>query len=313
MKKNILFFGDPGIDDTLAIIYALLHPNINLVGIVAGYGNVTREQTAKNTYYLLDLANRKDIPVIGGAIRSVVGESGIFYPEIHGEDGLGPIQPPESFAKDLNAFDDIYKIIDKYPDVTIVDVGRNSSLATAFTLDDKSMEKVKEIHIMGGAFLVPGNVTPVAEANFHGDPVSTNIVLARGNHVTIAPLNVTNYAIIKPKTIDFIATNMQPPFGALIKPIFDYYFQAYQKLIPGIEGTPLHDVFTLWALMNPKSVQKVTKQVNVVNDNASKGLSIADFRAKPVIQPNIKFQDIILKFNYKAFVEDFTTTLLNHY
>lgn len=310
MKKNILFFGDPGIDDTIAIIYCLLHPQINLVGIIAGYGNVSRQQTAQNAYYLLDLAKRKDIPVIGGAIRSVVGETGIFYPEIHGEEGLGPIRPPEYITSELNQFDDIYKILDYYPDVTIVDGGRNSSLATAFTLNETSMAKVKEIYIMGGAFLVPGNVTPVAEANFHGDPVSTNIVLAQGNNVTIAPLNVTNYALVKPEKINYIAQNMQPPFGALIKPIFDYYFQAYQKLIPGIEGTPLHDVFTIWALMNPSKVQKVRKQVTIVNDNVSKGLSIADFRPKPVIQPGVKFQDIILMFEYQAFIEDFIKIML---
>ena len=310
LKKNILFFGDPGIDDTLALIYALLNPTINLVGIVAGFGNVTRMQTAQNAYYLLDLAQREDIPVIGGAVRSVVGQAGVFYPEIHGEEGLGPIRPPEYMTTELNVFDDIYKIIDYYPDLTIVDVGRNSSLATAFTLDNDTMKKVKEIYLMGGAFLVPGNVTPVAEANFHGDPFSTNIVLERGNNITIAPLNVTNHAIVKPETIDYLAKNMQPPFGSLIKPIFDYYFKAYQKLIPGIEGSPLHDVFTIWALMHPDKVTKVRKQVSVVNDGISKGLSIADFRAKPVVQPGLTFQDIILQFDYQAFIKDFVTVML---
>ncbi|WNB91304.1 nucleoside hydrolase [Bacillus sp. NEB1478] len=311
MKKNILLFGDPGIDDTLALIYALFNPSINLIGIVAGYGNVNRKQTAQNAYYLLELANRKDIPVIGGAIRSVTGEANVYYPEIHGAEGLGPINPPEYITDQLLEFCTIFKLIDYYEDVTIVDVGRNSSLATAFTLNEDTMKKVKEYYIMGGAFLVPGNVTPIAEANFHGDPVSTNIVLAQASHVTVVPLNVTNYAIIKPETIDYLAQNMKPPFGQLIKSIFDFYFQAYQKLIPGIEGTPLHDLFTVWAIMNPEKVQKVTKQVSVVNDGISRGLSIADFRAKPEILPDVTFQDIVLKFDYKFFVDDFIKTMLN--
>ncbi|MGQ0437033.1 nucleoside hydrolase, partial [Bacillus sp. B-TM1] len=29
--KKVLLFGDPGIDDSLAIIYGLLHPEIELV------------------------------------------------------------------------------------------------------------------------------------------------------------------------------------------------------------------------------------------------------------------------------------------
>lgn len=44
---------------------------------------------------------------------------------------------------------------------------------------------------MGGAFWVPGNVTTVAEANFHGDPFAVNIVLTYATNVTIIPLNAT--------------------------------------------------------------------------------------------------------------------------
>jgi purine nucleosidase len=311
MKKNILFFGDPGIDDTFALIYSLLHPEINIVGVVAGYGNGTRKQSIQNLYYLLDLANRHDIPVIGGAVRPVTGEASVYYPEIHGEEGLGPIQPPEYSVSDLYQFGEIYRIIDYYPEITIVDVGRNSSLASAFTLNEAKMKKVKEIYLMGGAFLVPGNVTPVAEANFAGDPVSTNIVLALGNDVTIVPLNVTNFAVIKPETIEFLSLNMQSSFKHLIKPLYDYYDKAYKKLIPGIPGPPMHDLFTVWALMNPSKVHRVTKQVTVANNSPSKGMTMADFRENPVIIPDLKSQDIILQFNYQAFIDDFTKVLLN--
>ena len=38
--EKVLFFGDPGIDDSFAIMYGLLHPEIEIVGIVTGYGNV---------------------------------------------------------------------------------------------------------------------------------------------------------------------------------------------------------------------------------------------------------------------------------
>ena len=34
------YFRDPGIDDSFAIMYGLLHPEIEIVGIVTGYGNV---------------------------------------------------------------------------------------------------------------------------------------------------------------------------------------------------------------------------------------------------------------------------------
>jgi purine nucleosidase len=40
--KKVLFFGDVGIDDTVALIYAHLTAKIDIVGIVADYGNVPR-------------------------------------------------------------------------------------------------------------------------------------------------------------------------------------------------------------------------------------------------------------------------------
>ncbi len=41
------------------------------------------------------------------------------------------------------------------------------------------MKYVKEYYIMGGAFLMPGNVTPVAEANFHGDLMASQLSNAK--------------------------------------------------------------------------------------------------------------------------------------
>lgn len=39
------------------------------------------------------------------------------------------------------------------------------------------MQSIKEIYIMSGVFLQPGNVSPVAEANAYGDPVTTQFVI----------------------------------------------------------------------------------------------------------------------------------------
>ena len=49
---------------------------------------------------------------------------------------------------------------------------------------------------MGGAFLVPGNVSAVAEANFWSDPVAANIVINYAKNANIFPLNVTMNAVL---------------------------------------------------------------------------------------------------------------------
>ena len=89
--KKVLLFGDIGIDDTVALIYARLNQEIEIVGLVADYGNVSREDAVSNIYYVMKLFDfPQGIPVILGAEVPLTGEQPTYYPEIHGERGLDP-------------------------------------------------------------------------------------------------------------------------------------------------------------------------------------------------------------------------------
>lgn len=313
---NVLLFCDPGIDDSLAIMYALLNPKINVVGIVSGYGNVSQQQATQNVAYLLQLAGREDIPIIAGARGPLSGEIAVFYPEIHGEEGLGPIRPPQTIQREVVNFDEIFKIIDNYAhNLVVIDVGRSTSLAIAYLLGgDEYLRKISAFYCMGGAFLVPGNVTPVAEANFHGDPIAANLVLNKFKNVFITPLNVTNHAKITTETIQQITSQPFNSFTPLIEPIFDYYTNAYKKLEHGLAGSPLHDVFTFFALINPEHVQYVKRQASVsINFDKTRGESIADFRASSSEQIPENADHIALSFNYHAFLNDFITVMTIRY
>ena len=54
---------DTGIDDALALAYAIGIPEINIIGIVTSYGNVMLEDGTRNTSSLLHMLGRSDIPV----------------------------------------------------------------------------------------------------------------------------------------------------------------------------------------------------------------------------------------------------------
>lgn len=45
MGKKVLLFGDVGIDDTIALLYGYFNEQIDIVGAVADYGNISREKT----------------------------------------------------------------------------------------------------------------------------------------------------------------------------------------------------------------------------------------------------------------------------
>ncbi|UTE78317.1 nucleoside hydrolase [Rossellomorea sp. KS-H15a] len=305
--KNILLFADPGIDDSVAIMYALLNPDINILGIVSSYGNVEKKQATDNIAYLLKLAGRTDIPIIGGSNSPSSGKIPTYYPEIHGSDGLGPIRPPENFSGELTNFSKLYTIIKENKDVTIVDVGRNTSLATLFILGENIANDVKEFYIMGGAFFVPGNVTPSAEANFYGDPIASELVVKNLDNLYIAPLNVTNKAIVTLEHIKTIQEVNGNPLVQILDDVMTYYIDAYKKLIPGINGAPLHDVVTLSLMVNPDMGKTIRRDVEVLTTGLGQGTSIADFRVSS--KPAEKNINIYLEIDYQMFIEDFINVM----
>lgn len=309
----MLLFADPGVDDSFAIMYALLNPNINIVGIVSGYGNTPKEQSVRNTAYLVDLGGREDIPIIAGAAGPLSGEPVQFYPEIHGPEGLGPIRPPDSFQDvKVHDFNKILEIIHQYQgNLIMVNVGRLTELALMFILyGDNALKDVTAFYIMGGAFLVPGNITAEAEANFYSDSIAARIVMEKAHNVYLYPLNVTNKAIITPDVIEFLSKNSPTPFRPLLEPAFDYYFKAYQKNVPGIKGAPMHDVVPLMAITDPEIMKYIPRRVKVEEFGNAKGKSIADFRPKPDPEPPVTLDYIAMEMDTQKFVINFMEAFL---
>ncbi|CAG9621997.1 nucleoside hydrolase [Sutcliffiella rhizosphaerae] len=316
MTKKVLLFADFGIDDILAIIYAYYEKSIQIVGVVAEYGNVTKKTAIRNARYLQRNTGRYDIPLIGGAERSMIGDPAIYYPEVHGPEGFGGYVVNEDFDEPEDVFENfhqIYDIIEKYDgNITIVCIGRLTSLATSFILYPETVEKVNGIFVMGGSFNFPGNVTPIAEANIFGDPYAANIVFNHASNLTIFPLNVTQRAILTSEMVNYIdqVSKMQNNhLGMLIKPMMDYYWQFYKSQIPIIDGAPLHDVLTLWGIFNDDHIIYEIKPVKIVTSLGSGfGQTIGDFRDF-VQLAEYPVHRIAMKFDYDVFIERVVTVL----
>ena len=306
---KVLLFADIGIDDTIALIYSYLNEDIDLVGIVADYGNVPRARAVASVHYLMKSLNLKNqIPIIGGAEVPMTAEHPTFFPEIHGEYGLGPITPGAYEGVIANFFE-ITRIIEKYGDeLVIVNVGRLTSLANMFILYQTLMNKVKKIYIMGGAFWVPGNVTAVSEANFHSDPIAVKIVTTYANNLTIIPLNVTDHAIVTPEMVEYID---HKGLSNLVKPLLDYYYSFYKKLNPYIKGSPVHDAITIMATTYEDMFSFRHLPVHIVTSSTGihRGQSIADIRPYIQFEEKAKKHRIAFSFNYELFFKRFMSVM----
>ena len=89
-KTSIILDVDTGVDDAFAVLFAALHPDINLLGITCVDGNTNIDQVVANTLKVLDAAGAPDIPVARGALKPLLGKS--QYAEyVHGADGMGDL------------------------------------------------------------------------------------------------------------------------------------------------------------------------------------------------------------------------------
>ena len=61
--QKVIIDCDPGIDDTLALLYALASPELDVQAITVVFGNVPVEIGVENVFKCLEKVNRLDIPV----------------------------------------------------------------------------------------------------------------------------------------------------------------------------------------------------------------------------------------------------------
>ena len=76
MPKKFSFF-DPGIDDTMALLLAFFIDEIEIVGIVADYGNVPKNGRRKCSFFNNETKNR-NIKIFGGSERPLTGAPPAF-------------------------------------------------------------------------------------------------------------------------------------------------------------------------------------------------------------------------------------------
>ncbi|MCD5322817.1 MULTISPECIES: nucleoside hydrolase [Pontibacillus] len=309
MPKKILFFGDFGIDDVIALLYARMEPSIEIVGLVTGYGNISEHNAENNALFLRALTKAESsIDIIRGAYKPYTGAFPIYPKDIHGEFGLGPLSPYSSDIqnKRIHEYSKAVDIIKRYRnELTIVNVGRLSSLSSMFVLYPEIAEMIEDIYVMGGAFHTPGNVTPVAEANIYGDPYAANLVFTVRKKVKIIPLNVTNFAILTSNMIHTIKDFCKDPMiGSVLVEIFDYYYTYYQKsnATHSQTGAPIHDLLVLWAALHPGSISYIEAPVTVVVEKGEAyGQTIVDLRLGNK-KEDYPLQHIAMKFDYEAFI-----------
>jgi len=192
---------DTASDDAVALVMALRHPDIDVIGVGIVAGNVPLGMGVQNALYTRELCERPDVPVFAGAATplSIPLETA---QNVHGGDGMGDIglaldgrQPDTG-----DAVDELIRASHEHAgELTLVTLGPLTNIAHALRRDPTLPSRITRTVIMGAVADHVGNITPVAEFNMWADPHAVDLVLRSELDVEFVGWDISrHFAVIEP-------------------------------------------------------------------------------------------------------------------
>jgi len=289
MSHQVILDTDPGVDDAMAIALCVTHPDINLLALTTVFGNVSVEQSTRNAQFVLDVFGATDVLVSRGLGQPLVQPPRPHSESVHGADGLGNCcdkarllnsNSAHATLQELPAPEFIVSQAKQNPgEITLIAVGPLTNVAKALELEPELPNLLKSLIIMGGALDEPGNVTPVAEANFFNDPHAADQVLAVDWPATVIGLDVTHKILINDTELASLRDGAGDT-GKLLWESSRFYVDFYVKKGAAKDqqepACAMHDAAAILYLLMSNSFTVVNGRSRVVDSGIALGQLTCD-------------------------------------
>lgn len=302
--QRVLLDVDTGIDDTLAISYAVRSAKLDVIGITTCFGNVSVENATDNTLHVLEQLE-VNIPVAKGANQPLFHPSHKAYStHFHGENGLANQTVSRSDkVLSIQAAQFITEQVKKYPhEITLICLGSLTNLALTIMQEPEIIPLFKKVIVMGGAVKVPGNNQMHAEANIYADPEAADIVFRSGVSITLVGLDVTMKTALTKKDIQKWKEN-NTIMSRFLYEITNYYIDRYSDYYGDRDYCALHDPLAV-AVAIDSSFVTIEPMVLYVDLEGlySYGRTIPDLRERCTDKPNV---NVCVTVDSKRFLTHF--------
>jgi inosine-uridine nucleoside N-ribohydrolase len=248
--SRVIIDTDPGVDDALALLFAMRSPEFKIEGITPVAGNVPLELTLPNALRMVEVAGRAEIPVAPGAKTPLVRRL-VTAAYAHGENGLGGAVFPEPKLKPVGepAAEFIRETVRKYPrEVVLITLGPLTNIATALNTDSELAGMIRRLVMMGGS-LSGGNITPAAEFNVYVDPEAARAVFQSGIPITMVGLDVTRKATLTEAHLHQLESGQNPVSQAAAK--IAHHAIEHTREQGFLAGPNMHDSLAVAAFLDP--------------------------------------------------------------
>lgn len=295
----LIFDTDAGHDDVLAMLMLLKSKQFDVLGITTVAGNSTLENATRNTAFMLDLLDRRDLSIFSGATEPLKRK--LVQAVVHGTSGLdGADTTTTSYKLTNNAAKKIAELVRARPhEVTILTLGPLTNIAKAFEADPDLPALIKELVIMGGVVDGVGNKNRVAEFNMFVDPEAADIVFRASVKKTLIPFDICKDIVFPLKDFDKLkGTSLHRPIKAMMKP-----FIAGLKADEGINGALLPDPIAAYYLLNPDAyvVEPMDVLIETKGEHTS-GMTVIEKRFSKPKKCNV---GVATSIDKGAFTKDF--------
>ncbi|NEB00301.1 nucleoside hydrolase [Streptomyces sp. SID13726] len=271
---------DTGVDDALALLFAVRHPGLDLRAVTCVAGNTDVDGVVRNTLTVLEQAGAGDIPVARGAERPLI-EPVRTAQHVHGLDGMGDLglPAPTRVAVDTDAVTLLRREILASPrPVTLIPTAPLTNIALLLRTHPEVVRNIERIVFMGGA-VATGNATPVAEFNVWHDPEAAAVLLTAGVPITMYGLDVFERVIVPAADVQRLRGSSEP------------YLRMAGELLahrdPATSGDPtptggLGDAGAVCAVVDPGGLTTELLPVEVaLAPGPTRGQTVVDRRPRP--------------------------------
>ncbi len=299
MKKiPVILDGDPGHDDAIAWVLANSRPELDILAVTTVGGNQTLAKTTYNAGRIMSLIGL-DVPLAAGRSKPLLADL-IVAPGVHGVTGLdGPDLPePARDVVEEEAVELTARLLETSDvPIVLVPTGPLTNIASLLLLRPDLKEKIDHIYMMGGG-ITKGNWTAAAEFNILVDPEAADIVFRSGVPITMAGLDVTEQALVRPEDIERIHS-VGNDVARIVAGWLEFFYRFHQPL--GYEGAPVHDAVAIVAMVRPELLKMREMYVEVeLQGDYTRGATVGDYYGLLGQKPNAT---CIMDIDREAFIE----------
>lgn len=279
MGKPVILDVDTGIDDAMAIMFAVMHDDLDVKAISCVAGNTSLRNVVANTLKILDVVGATDIPVAGGALRPLL-EHARDASYVHGADGMGNLGLPESgrAVSPLHSVELMHRVLQESAEpVTVIALAPLTNIALLLRMHADAAQHIDRIVFMGGSATV-GNASPVAEFNIWHDPEAAAVVVDSGIPLTMYGLDVFNtVAFDQDRITAFLASDN--PVARVLGGLLEYRVQEPGGPV-GYPFSLIGDAGAVCAAVAPQLMTIETgRPLAVQLSGPARGQTIVDRRA----------------------------------